>query len=104
HLTLRPSPRPSLSPYATLFRSQRPPRGPRTPRPYAAPPIARWTTAPIPRGSSAYGARPSADHDATGPGPPRGSERLGATFQPRIDRKSTRLNSSHVSISYAVFC
>src|SRR5207249_5292622 len=23
---------------------------------------------------------------------------------PRIDRKSTRLNSSHVSISYAVFC
>src|SRR5437660_2956959 len=28
------------------------------------------------------------------------------TFQPRIpkDRKSTRLNSSHVAISYAVFC
>src|SRR5438067_10096020 len=24
--------------------------------------------------------------------------------QPRRDRKSTRLNSSHVSISYAVFC
>src|SRR5690606_40075353 len=24
--------------------------------------------------------------------------------QPRIDRKSTRLNSSHVKISYAVFC
>src|SRR5207249_11822374 len=23
---------------------------------------------------------------------------------PRVDRKSTRLNSSHVSISYAVFC
>src|SRR5690242_21386039 len=23
---------------------------------------------------------------------------------PRIDRKSTRLNSSHMSISYAVFC
>src|SRR5437868_8231071 len=23
---------------------------------------------------------------------------------PRLDRKSTRLNSSHVSISYAVFC
>src|SRR5207249_9021585 len=28
-------------------------------------------------------------------------EQLGAR---RIDRKSTRLNSSHVSISYAVFC
>src|SRR5699024_12524827 len=25
-------------------------------------------------------------------------------FPQRIDRKSTRLNSSHVSISYAVFC
>src|SRR5207249_9708088 len=28
-------------------------------------------------------------------------ERLGVTW---LDRKSTRLNSSHVSISYAVFC
>src|SRR5207245_9246639 len=28
---------------------------------------------------------------------------LGATF-PQTDRKSTRLNSSHGSISYAVFC
>src|SRR5207249_9976207 len=27
-----------------------------------------------------------------------------STRQPRQDRKSTRLNSSHVSISYAVFC
>src|SRR5690349_3895733 len=25
-------------------------------------------------------------------------------FQPELDRKSTRLNSSHVEISYAVFC
>src|SRR5437868_9937307 len=33
------------------------------------------------------------------------ADRFGA-FQiaPRRDRKSTRLNSSHVSISYAVFC
>src|SRR5699024_12667994 len=31
--------------------------------------------------------------------PPRGRPR-----QRRRDRKSTRLNSSHVSISYAVFC
>src|SRR5439155_15436562 len=37
---------------------------------------------------------------------PRGRESLGcATFQPSAsDRKSTRLNSSHVAISYAVFC
>src|SRR5450830_166986 len=26
------------------------------------------------------------------------------TVTPRVDRKSTRLNSSHVSIAYAVFC
>src|SRR3712207_7078068 len=25
-------------------------------------------------------------------------------FSPRVDRKSTRLNSSHANISYAVFC
>src|SRR5690625_6842980 len=31
-----------------------------------------------------------------------GSLKLDATFSP--DRKSTRLNSSHVAISYAVFC
>src|SRR5207249_7380964 len=27
-----------------------------------------------------------------------------STHPPKTDRKSTRLNSSHVSISYAVFC
>src|SRR5258705_8124958 len=27
-----------------------------------------------------------------------------ASFRPTIDRKSTRLNSSHLGISYAVFC
>src|SRR5439155_19208062 len=27
-----------------------------------------------------------------------------AAFKARTDRKSTRLNSSHVAISYAVFC
>src|SRR5207249_12339821 len=29
---------------------------------------------------------------------------IGVVAVPSIDRKSTRLNSSHVSISYAVFC
>src|SRR5207302_8855871 len=29
---------------------------------------------------------------------------VGATLMPYLDRKSTRLNSSHVKISYAVFC
>src|ERR1035441_10760254 len=30
--------------------------------------------------------------------------RLGRRFQGDTDRKSTRLNSSHLGISYAVFC
>src|SRR5690349_22783938 len=29
---------------------------------------------------------------------------VGGELRPRVDRKSTRLNSSHVEISYAVFC
>src|SRR3712207_8197383 len=29
---------------------------------------------------------------------------LGAFYRPNEDRKSTRLNSSHANISYAVFC
>src|SRR3712207_7143982 len=31
-------------------------------------------------------------------------ERIDRLAQPQIDRKSTRLNSSHANISYAVFC
>src|SRR5207302_10105683 len=34
----------------------------------------------------------------------RGREPLATTDHPAQDRKSTRLNSSHVKISYAVFC
>src|SRR6266513_3246244 len=38
-------------------------------------------------------------------GNPRGADRPALPGRPRrIDRKSTRLNSSHVSSSYAVFC
>src|SRR3712207_8186972 len=33
-----------------------------------------------------------------------GGELLPAQPHPRLDRKSTRLNSSHANISYAVFC
>src|SRR5699024_12429555 len=42
--------------------------------------------------------------------PAQGEPRVGAAGRTRVhdgvelDRKSTRLNSSHVSISYAVFC
>src|SRR5437870_8545677 len=39
--------------------------------------------------------------------PERAAERVAAVLherRQRLDRKSTRLNSSHVAISYAVFC
>src|SRR5258707_1462858 len=35
---------------------------------------------------------------------PRRVYRLRAARRPQLDRKSTRLNSSHANISYAVFC
>src|SRR3712207_7409774 len=54
--------------------------------------------------------RPAGDH----PGDPRRVRRLGTNgptavpgpgdLSTRRDRKSTRLNSSHANISYAVFC
>src|SRR5204863_9203658 len=49
---------------------------------------------------------PAASRDrSTGDSPPR-PLRDGAALRrsPQADRKSTRLNSSHVEISYAVFC
>src|SRR5438067_6839518 len=80
---LRLPPRSTLFPYTTLFRS----RG--------------LLAEPSERRRSAPGA---ADH-AVG----HGQIRRGLTEECRSgieqsDRKSTRLNSSHVSISYAVFC
>src|SRR6516164_10916956 len=43
------------------------------------------------------------DHGVVGLGAGVGEEHLGHRHR-RQDRKSTRLNSSHSSISYAVFC
>src|SRR5207249_2663880 len=40
----------------------------------------------------------------TGAAPERCDGTVQLTSQSNLDRKSTRLNSSHVSISYAVFC
>src|SRR5438309_5361654 len=76
---IRRPPRSTLFPYTTLFRS---PVGSLRSR-------SGWETAAHP-GSCAPGRATSAC-----PGPCHGHRR---------DRKSTRLNSSHSSISYAVFC
>src|SRR3712207_6854041 len=79
-LMIRRPPRSTLFPYTTPFRSRRFGRGPVL-----------------------------ADHDDPAPPRPglqRGPEALGETgvgFRLE-DRKSTRLNSSHANISYAVFC
>src|SRR3712207_7340502 len=81
---IRRPPRSTLFPYTTLFRSPRQADGPRT-------------------------------GDADGLDPPRGADvavvALARTghFLEAVDsfvedRKSTRLNSSHANISYAVFC
>src|SRR3712207_8722630 len=80
---IRRPPRSTLFPYTTLFRSGvRGPRRDRRPDPHL-----RALLEPR---------RP----------PERGSRgRRGGRGQgPRGDRKSTRLNSSHANISYAVFC
>src|SRR2546430_7588040 len=87
---IRRPPRSTLFPYTTLFRSRADHAG----------------RAPVP-GAHAEGAPPRADvvGDADGrPYPPPGGHPAEALRGGRGDRKSTRLNSSHSQISYAVFC
>src|SRR3712207_7732945 len=91
-ITRRP-PRSTLFPYTTLFRSRRPPLGcradqgaglaraarsreDRAQRPTHRPACATFRPSPVGRGAK----------------------------RQTLDRKSTRLNSSHANISYAVFC
>src|SRR5207245_3601144 len=98
-VTHRRPPSPTLFPYTTLFRSvrgrlrhggadgARDRRG----RPAARAPVAR-------RGAHGFGRNRGGAHGDSARG--TGSDARGA----RRDRKSTRLNSSHGSSSYAVFC
>src|SRR5690606_41891462 len=99
----RPPPHPPLFPYTTLFRSKPPCPHHQNPRRFQAPlasptNLTQHDVAGIPvqfhRCKTARG---------------RGCSRGGFTPQSAqcdtvADRKSTRLNSSHVKISYAVFC
>src|SRR5256885_6393877 len=73
-LMIRRPPRSTLFPYTTLFRSKKHPRSP--------------LTLPSPREGRGYYS-------------PRSCMRISLICP---DRKSTRLNSSHLVISYAVFC
>src|SRR3712207_8110425 len=91
---IRRPPRSTLFPYTTLFRSilgggtwdSRPRRGP----------PASWD----PRGPAHQQEAASVLNSVPADLPTRRPERPPS----RQDRKSTRLNSSHANISYAVFC
>src|SRR3712207_8720755 len=89
----RRPPRSTLFPYTTLFRSGEP-----TPRPEGAARAARRERLEPPRD----------ERDDVAPAARRGLERHAVVAAPARrdaqDRKSTRLNSSHANISYAVFC
>src|SRR3712207_6978434 len=82
---IRRPPRSTLFPYTTLFRSSHAGGGVRGDGGDAG-------RRPRPR-------RPVARHPPPGRRPARARPPA-----PRADRKSTRLNSSHANISYAVFC
>src|SRR5256885_8881273 len=84
---IRRPPRSTLFPYTTLFRSRRRNRAPEQVR-NRDPGVDLTQRQP---GTRDEAEQPDEDRDAVdGPG--------------ALDRKSTRLNSSHLVISYAVFC
>src|SRR5256885_3616312 len=83
---IRRPPRSTLFPYTTLFRSLAPPPAPGT---FAATVHIHYVDA-LGRGSVPVVAAVTAPDGSPSP--------------VRVDRKSTRLNSSHLVISYAVFC
>src|SRR3712207_8189512 len=90
---IRRPPRSTLFPYTTLFRSW-------------AQPITGWEDKDG-NGILTYDANPALNEVFVGDSAIfRGynAPRYMATLTTGLDRKSTRLNSSHANISYAVFC
>src|SRR2546430_4423563 len=79
---IRRPPRSTLFPYTTLFRSGE--------RVHAAAPCGHWQTTTMISSIRLDGSTACMT--------------IGGEPSRRIDRKSTRLNSSHSQISYAVFC
>src|SRR2546426_6689829 len=85
---IRRPPRSTLFPYTTLFRSNR---------------SSKPRRARDPRGEPKSDERRAGAVVSANRNPQSGTRRVvGAEL--RLDRKSTRLNSSHLVISYAVFC
>src|SRR2546426_4983079 len=89
---IRHPPRSTLFPYTTLFRSREAEREPRREGDH----LARQTHRER---------QPGPEQHAAQHIPPLGigTEQVGRRWRAQ-DRKSTRLNSSHLVISYAVFC
>src|SRR5256885_11929497 len=85
---IRRPPRSTLFPYTTLFRS---------PPPVTQQPDKSGTAKPVTRYQLAWVMSRVAHYAAAGI-----PKSTGKTYF--LDRKSTRLNSSHLVISYAVFC
>src|SRR2546430_8835739 len=82
---IRRPPRSTLFPYTTLFRSQN-----------STVSVRRWRQTQLPQVRRPAGRTIG----------PRGGQAAGQSPKTKSysDRKSTRLNSSHSQISYAVFC
>src|SRR5690606_40447590 len=97
-LMLRPHPRPPLFPYTTLFRS------PRTTAHVHPTPARAGHPLPRPAPLGFLPCTPPLYPRATPTRSPRRRPALSFPAANARDRKSTRLNSSHVKISYAVFC
>src|SRR3712207_7737210 len=95
---IRRPPRSTLFPYTTLFRSRRV-----EPADPAGTVVGEEVVVQIVAGKlgSDRGIEGTADNRA---GAARVSVAIPRRREARIDRKSTRLNSSHANISYAVFC
>src|SRR5206468_12906299 len=96
--TLRPPPTPTLFPYTTLFRSDADARHDEYDGECAQPPGLRCHLC-----VRRPGRRQDSDQAREKP-LGRGSRRPLRRSRLWQDRKSTRLNSSHDQISYAVFC
>src|SRR5437667_5228101 len=89
---IRPPPRSTLFPYTTLFRSSRHERLDAR--------LRRW----FPRHEVVDRESPTLKRTREWLAAYFGGTNADSSAVPLEDRKSTRLNSSHITISYAVFC
>src|SRR5256885_12962122 len=96
---IRPPPRSTLFPYTTLFRSGLGVRVWATFRGEEEPRVLELLLAQARTRNSTLWADDPRQHLAY-----LATKRWSRLYCPDVDRKSTRLNSSHLVISYAVFC